>query len=150
MDHRPNDDALIPADERIYLRVYPSADALVPLDGGEYRPNSGAFRRTNQDIPISADRGSLSSPEQTRSRGGPHFHVVALTAAEIRAIGCRVVRNLIRADDPNGDAPNAAHVLIYGSRKKGNDFLGGLTGGEAEKLARRARLVLRGDGAPPA
>lgn len=138
-DLRPADDDSIPGDEKLYIRIFPTADALVPIGNGEYRPNSGTIKRYPGE-PLSADLGSLSTPEQTRDRGtNGNFHVVMITAATVRQLGFRVRRDPI-VDDP---VPNPAHALIYGSSKNtAGDQVGGFTGGEYSKLAHAARPVL--------
>jgi len=77
-DLRPADDAAIPDDERLFVRFYASPDSIVPLPDGGSRPMSGALRRADRkDEPLSVDRSSLCTAEQTRDRGGQGgpFHV---------------------------------------------------------------------------
>ena len=139
-DLRPADDNSIPGDEVLYIRIYPAPDALVPLDGGQHRPNSGSVRGRVRDEPLSVDLGSLSTPEQTRDRGtNGNFHVARITVADVRQFGLRVLR-----DPAVGDpVPNPAHALIYGSRTNDNgDQAGGLTKGENSQLAHAARIVI--------
>ena len=140
-DLRPADDDSIPGDERLYIRIYPAADSIVPVEGAQHRPNSGSVRGRDPDEPLSVDLGSLSTPEQTRDRGtNGNFHVALITAAAVRELGLRVRR------DPVVDGPvaNPAHALIYGSRtnKADSNQAGGLTAGEYSKLAHAARMVI--------
>ena len=138
-DLRPADDNSIPADERLYIRVYPAKDSVVWLEGGGHRLNSGSLRGRNKDEPMSVDLGSLCTPEQTRDRGTHgNFHVAVLIAGEVRLLRFRIVRDPI-ADPP---IPNPAHALILGSRNTGEDLEGALTIGEYGKLARIARIVI--------
>lgn len=139
-DLRPADDDSIPGREELYIRIFPAADALKPVGNGQYRPTSGGIRRYPGE-PLSADLGSLSTPEQTRDRGtNGNFHVVMITAAKLRELGFRVRRDPI-IESP---VPNPAHALIYGSSTNAEgDQAGGLTGGESSKVAHAARLVLR-------
>lgn len=138
-DLRPPDDESIPGEEPLYLRVYPAADSLVPVEDGGYRPMSGSVKGREADEPLSVDLGSLCTPAETRDRGTDgRFHVAMIHVAAIRAIGLRVARDPI-----GGDQPNPAHALVYGSRQdKGKNFVGGLTGGEYSSFARAARFVL--------
>lgn len=141
-DLRPADDDSIPGEERLYLRIYPAPDALVPVEdeAGQHRPHAGSVRGRDPNAPLSVDLGSLSTPEQTRDRGtNGNFHVTVLTVATIRQLGFRVRRDPIA----EGLVPNPAHALIYGSRSNANgDQAGGLTGGEYSKLARAARMAI--------
>jgi len=138
-DLRPADDATIPADERLYVRVFPAPDAVIPVEGGGYRPHSGSIKGRYPDEPMSIDLGSLSTPEQTRDRGADgNFHVVMLSAEAVRQLGFRIIRDPIVA----GPIPNPAHALIMGTRPNPNgDLEGALTGGEYSRLARIARYV---------
>ena len=140
-DRRPADDQAVSDNERLYVRVYPAQDAVVPVGDGTFRPHSGSIRGRHPDQPMSVDLGSKSTPEQTRDRGTDgNFHVAELVAGEVRELGMRVVADPIE----EGAVPNAAHALILGSRpNSGGDLEGALTGGEYSKLARRARIVLR-------
>jgi hypothetical protein len=142
-DLRPADDALIPGDERLYVRFYASPDSVVPLPGGEARPMSGALRRGRKDEPMSVDLASLCTPEETRDRGGNAgpFHVAVVTVTATRALGLRVTRDPLMEGQEGG--PNPAHALVHGSRPNDDgDQTGGLTNGEAERLARTARLAI--------
>ena len=128
------DDQSISGDEILYRRIplHPpdmiqSTDVL-----GEFRPSSGNFRSVG---PLSVDRGSLSSPEQTRDRAKPAvFHVAGFHAKVARQCGCRVVK------DPLPDNP--AHALLYGDHESGT---GALNGKQTKAIARAARLVLLGN-----
>lgn len=139
-DLRPADDDSIPGDERLYIRIYPAPDALVPVGDGQRRPTSGGVTGRDKDEPLSVDLGSLSTPEQTRDRGTDgNFHVAMFTAAAVRQLGLRVRRDPI----VNGPVPNPAHALIYGSRTNADgNQAGGLTKGEYSKLAHTARMVV--------
>ncbi len=138
-DLRPADDNSIPADERLYVRIYPAPDSVVQVEGGGQRPNSGSIRGRDPNEPMSVDLGSLCTPEQTRDRGTDgNFHVATITAGIVRQLGLRVVRNPI-VNDP---VPNPAHALILGSRRNSDDLEGALTLGEYSKLARNARIVI--------
>jgi len=131
MPEFPADDKeAIPDDELLFRRIYPDPGHLVPLgDGTGYRPQSGALR---SPAPLSVDRASLSTPEETRDRDkSSPFHVAAVPAGAVRSVGCKVVR------DP--EQGNLAHCLVYGQHADGK---GGLSGGQAEKIARKARIVL--------
>lgn len=143
-DHRPADDASIPGAERLYVRIFPSPDVVQPSGDGGFRPNSGALKpsKKDRDEPISVDLGSVCPPEQTRDRGtNGNFHVAVLTAADARGLGLRVTRDAIPAGQEGG--PNPAHALVHGSRENENgDRTGGLTTGEYERLARKARFVI--------
>lgn len=137
-DRRPADDDTVLPNERIYVRIYPAEDAIVPVMGGGYRPISGSIKGRDMDEPMSVDLGSLCTPEQTRDRGpGGNFYVAMFTAVMARSLGLRIGR------DPVEDPPNAAHALIYGGRTDaGDNLIGGLTNKEYEKLARLARIIL--------
>lgn len=139
-DLRPADDDSIPDDERLYIRIYPASDALVPVEGGQYRPTSGGVRGRDRDEPLSVDLGSLSTAEQTRDRGtNGSFHVAMIIVAAVRQVGLRVRRDPIL----DGPVPNPAHGLIYGSRTNADgNQAGGLTKGEYSQLAHAARLVI--------
>lgn len=137
-DFRPADDISIPDDEPLYIRIFPSADALIYLpDENRFRPNSGTVKRKNKNEPISMDLGSLCTPEQTRDRGtNGNFHVATLTAGKLRDLGFRIRR------DPIQDQ-NSAHAIVIGSRKNDDgDQNGGLTENESSKLARAARVII--------
>ena len=141
-DRRPADDDAILPGESLYLRVYPGADSIKPTEDGGRRPTSGGVKGRDMDEPLSVDRGSLCTPQQTRDRGTDgNFHVAAFTAGMAREAGLRVRRDPI----PEGQAggPNDAHALVYGSRRDAaGNLIGGLTGGEYAKIARLARIVL--------
>lgn len=125
------DDSTIPGDELLYRRIslrFPEMiqETDVP---GEFRPSSGNFK---SEGPLSVDRSSLSSPEETRDRAKPDlFHVAGVQAQVARQCGCRIVK------DPLPDNP--AHVLIFGSHDSGN---GALNGKQTKAIAKAARLVL--------
>jgi len=139
-DLRPADDESIAGDELLYIRIFPSSDALIEVDGG-FRPNTGSVTGRNKNEPVSVDLGSLCKPEQTRDRGtNGNFHVAMITAASVRALGLRVIRNPIL----DGPLPNPAHALVIGSRVNPNDNnqAGGLTAGEYAKMARAARIII--------
>jgi hypothetical protein len=138
-DLRPADDESILDDDRLYVRIFPSKDVLVPVEGG-HRPMSGSMKGTDRDDSKSVDLASLCTPEQTRDRGtNGQFHVAAIPVSEVRRLGLRIKRDPLQPPDP----PNSAHALIVGSRQDGNgDMKGALTNGEYEKLARVARIVL--------
>lgn len=139
-DLRPADDNSIPADERLYVRIFPAADSVIPVEGGGQRPHTGSIMGRDRDEPMSVDLSSLSTPEQTRDRGtNGNFHVAMLTAETVRQLGFRIVR------DPIVDevVPNPAHALILGSRDNSDgDLEGALTRGEYSRLARIARIVI--------
>jgi hypothetical protein len=144
-DLRPADDlAAIPNEERLFIRFFAAADSVVPLPDGSARPMSGAFRRADRmHEPFSVDRSSVCTAEETRDRGGQGgpFHVAAFTAATARGLGLRLTPNPIPDGEEGG--PNAAHALVHGTRPDGDgNLMGGLTNGEAERLARAARLVI--------
>ena len=127
-ENAPNEQA-IGDEELLYRRVYPDPDALIANPDGSYRPQSGSLR---SDGPLSVDRGSLCTPEQTRDRDtSSRFYVAAFSAAAAREAGCQVI-----ADPLPG---NSAHALIYGNHASGN---GCLTQNQAKKIAQRARVVL--------
>lgn len=125
------DDSSIPDDELLYRRIplYP-ADMIQGTDvAGEFRPSSGNFR---SEGPLSVDRSSLSSPEQTRDRAKPMvFHIAGFLGKDARQCGCRIVK------DPLPDNP--AHVLVFGNHDRGT---GALNGKQTKAIARAARLVL--------
>ena len=140
-DLRPADDLSIPADERLYIRIYPAPDAVCPVGDGHLRPNSGGTKGRHRDEPLSVDLGSICTPDETRDRGTTpnFFHVAVLIATEIRQIGLGIARDPIMNEDP----PNPAHGLILGSRADAvGNLQGGLTKGENEKLARKARIII--------
>ncbi len=92
---------------------------------------------------MSVDLGSLCAPQETRDRGGAAgpFHVAVVTAATVRVLGLRITKDPLSEGQEGG--PNPAHALIHGTRPNDDGNLtGGLTNGEAEKLARAARVVL--------
>lgn len=132
----PDDKDAIPDSELLYRRIYPDPAHLVPLeDGTGCRPRSGAFRSPE---PLSVDRSSRSTPEQTRDRDtSSPFHVAAFSAGVARAAECRIV--------PDEREGNPAHALVYGRHADGK---GGLSNGQAEKIARRAKIVLLNPDAP--
>jgi hypothetical protein len=147
-DLRPADDDSIPGTEPLYIRIYPALDALVLVEGGHYRPNTGSVRGRKPDQPLSCDLGSLCTPEQTRDRGTDgNFHVAMITAGTVRQLGLRVRRDPII----DGPVPNPAHALVYGKRIDSHDNqAGGLTSGEYSRLAHAARVVLiTGQAGPP-
>ncbi len=125
------DDSSIPDEELLYRRI-----PLHPLDNiqptevaGEFRPSSGNFR---SDGPLSVDRGSLTTPEETRDRAKPTlFHVAQIHAKIARQCGCRLVK------DPMPDNP--AHILLFGNHESGS---GALNGKQTKAIARAARIVL--------
>ena len=139
-DLRPADDNSIPADEHLYVRIYPAPDSVIAVEGGGQRPNTGSIKGRDRDEPMSVDLGSLSTPQQTRDRGtNGNFHVAMLIAGAVRQLGFRIVR------DPIVDelVPNPAHALVLGSRGDSDDNLkGALTRGEYARLARIARIVI--------
>lgn len=127
-ENAPNEHA-IEDEELLYRRIYPDPDAVTENPGGGKRPVSGSLR---SDGPLSVDRGSLCTPQQTRDRDtSSQFHVAAFSASVAREAGCRVI-----ADPLPG---NSAHALIYGKHTSGN---GSLTKSQAKKIANRARVVL--------
>jgi hypothetical protein len=138
-DLRPADDQTIPGHERLYVRIYPAQDAVVPVGDDTFRPHSGSIRGRDADQPMSIDLGSRSTPEQTRDRGtNGNFHVAELVADDVRELGLRIVRDPIVEDA----VPNPAHALILGNRPGPNgDLIGALTKGEYSKLARKARII---------
>lgn len=142
-DLRPADDQAIPGDERLYIRFYASQDSVVPLGGGEFRPNSGALRPRRKEEPISADLASLCTPQESRVRGGHAgpFNVAVITVAAVRGLGLRVTQDPISEGDEGG--PNPAHALVHGTRENDvGNMTGGLKGPEAERLARASRLAI--------
>lgn len=137
MNGNPAQEAPIPDEEVLYLRVFPSPSALVYIPGNGDRPNSSAFRTKSDADGVSVDLGSLSTPHETLARAPhPYFHVARITAKEIRDTGCRLVRDPIGENDPLGDPPNPAHALILGAEKTL------LTGTERKNLANKARIEL--------
>jgi hypothetical protein len=149
-DLRQADDGTIPDDELLYFRIHPAGDAIVPAGNGQYRPNSGTLRGY-PDEPLSCDLSSLSSPEQSRDRGtNGSFHVAAITAGAIRQM--QVGQQAFRVwRDPivNGPVPNNAHAVIAGNRVTSGNQIGGLTNGEAERIARASRIILFATGYQP-
>jgi len=140
------DDGLIPDDELLYIRVYPDPDAIYfDPDTGEYRAGTTAFR--DNTGPLSADRSSLSTAEQTRDWEPSHpYHVVAIKAGTARKYDCRVV------PDPRPQtathAENKAHVSIFGDHKLGNGAL--RNNSQARRIAHDpdTKVVLINDKAP--
>jgi hypothetical protein len=131
------DDPSIPDEELLYRRIpLQPVDNIQPTDvEGEYRPSSGNFR---SDGPLSVDRASLTTPDQTRDRGRSGiFHVAQVQAKVARQCGCRLVK------DPMPDNP--AHILMFGNHDSG---AGALNGKQAKVVARAARIVLW-SGPPP-
>lgn len=140
-DQRPADDPAIPDDERLYIRIYPAPDAFVPTADGGSRPVTGGVKGRDKNEPISVDRASLSTPDETRNRGpGGNFHVAEVRVRVLRERGFRVVGD--PTNEP-GDV-NPAHVLVYGSRENPDDGhqTGGFTKGEFAEFARNCRAVL--------
>lgn len=126
-----SDDPLITDDELLYRRIPLHPPEMIQETDvpGEFRPSSGNFR---SEGPLSVDRSSLSSPEQTRDRAKPTvFHVAGVQAKVARQCGCRIVK------DPLPDNP--AHVLIFGDHESGT---GALSGKQTKTIARVARIVL--------
>lgn len=125
------DDQSIPDDEILYRRIplHPP-DMIQPTEVvGEYRPSSGSFK---SDGPLSVDRGSLASPEETRDRARPGlFHVAEVKARVARECGCRLVKDPIR--------DNPAHVLVFGDHDSGT---GALNKKQTKVVARAARIVI--------
>ena len=128
----PPDDASISDDEMLYVRVYPCRDALQATQRhGEFRPMSGALRRHGDAL--SADLGSLCTPEQTQQRANnASFHVAAFTAGDARAAGCIVTRDPVAGND--------AHALVWGD----NTADGSLSMRQSKQIAQRSRIVLLG------
>lgn len=125
------DDQSIPGNEILYRRIPLHPPEMIQGTDipGEFRPSSGNFK---SEGPLSVDRSSLSSPEQTRDRAKPIvFHVAGVQAKVARQCGCRVVK------DPLPDNP--AHVLIFGNHGSGT---GALNGKQTKTIANAARLVL--------
>ena len=125
------DDPSIPDEELLYRRIpLQPPDNIQPTEvEGEWRPSSGNFRSNG---PLSVDRASLTTPEQTRDRGRPMiFHVAQVPAKVARQCGCRLVKDLM----PN----NPAHILLFGNHDSG---VGALNGKQAKAIARAARIVL--------
>lgn len=139
-DLRSANDNSIPAEEPLYVRIYPAPDSVQPVEGNGQRPNRGSIRGRDHEKPMSVDLGSICTPEQTRDRGtNGNFHVAMLVAGAVRQLGFRIVRNPI----VDGPLPNPAHALIMGSRSNSdNNLVGALTKGESERLARMARIVI--------
>lgn len=111
------DDLSIPDEELLYRRIpLHLPDNIQPTEvTGEFRPSSGNFR---SDGPLSVDRGSLTTPEETRDRGKPTlFHVAQIHAKIVRQCGCRLVK------DPMPDNP--AHILLFGNHDSGSGALNG-------------------------
>lgn len=136
-DLRLPDDPSINDDDLLYVRIFPSEDALVQAEGGIFRPASGSLRRG--DEPLSVDLGTMCSPQETRDRdGSAAFHVAQFTARVVRQAGCRVAR---RPEDGN-----PAHAEVYGNRQDTMKmFTGGLTKGETKAIARQAAIILKSD-----
>lgn len=125
----PADDESISDDERLYFRVFPLGDALVPLDDGCFRPNSGAFKF---DQAMSVDLGSMCAPEETQEREqSRRFHVACITAGALRAMGCVIQREPVPG--------NPSHALIWGAHQSGS---GALTGSQRSKAAKASLIVL--------
>jgi hypothetical protein len=125
------DDLSIPDDELLFRRIpLQPPDNIQPTElDGEYRPSSGNFR---SDGPLSVDRASLTTPEQTRDRGKPGvFHIAQVHARVARQCGCRLVK------DPMPENP--AHVLIFGNHDSGSKALNKK---QTKTIARAARIVL--------
>lgn len=138
-----SEDSPIGEDEDLFIRV--TADSqnqwVKKLSNGEYRPGTGVFLRRD-DKPLSVDRASKTTAQETQSRGKPgKFHVARFKAKAAIEAGCKVV--------PDRKPDNPAHVLIHGNRKNKNlELKGSLTDSEAKKIARQARIVLW-EGTPP-
>lgn len=132
----PDDKEAIPDHEFLYRRIFPDRHNLVRSDDGiGFRPASGALKSRE---PLSVDRASLCTPEETRDRDrSSPFHVAEISARVARAEGCRIV--------PKREEGNPAHALLYGRRADGK---GGLSGGQAEKIARRSKIVLLNPAGP--
>lgn len=137
-DEFPPDDKRIPNEELLYLRVFPDPDCIRPIGNeGEYRPRSGEFR---SDGPLSVDRGSMCTREQTRDRDTSRpYHVADIPAWVFRSQGCRVVWEPVEA--------NPAHTSIYGDhfRQDGTkDGVpdGSLTGSQTKGVARQVKISL--------
>ena len=112
-DQRPADDDSIPAEERLYVRIYPAPDSVIPVEGGARRPNSGSIKGRDPKKPMSVDLGSLCTPEQTRDRGtNGNFHVAMLIAGAVRQLGLRIVR-----DDVHVQLRLAALLDAYAQRE---------------------------------
>lgn len=124
-------DPSIPDNELLYRRIpLQPTDTIQPTGvPGEFRPSSGNFRSGG---PLSVDRASLTTPEQTRDRAKPAlFHVAQFPAIVARQCGCRIVK------DPLPDNP--AHTLLYGNHESGT---GGLNKKQTKAIARAAKIVL--------
>ena len=137
------EDLPIEDDDDLFIRVTsdPQNQWIVKLSSGEYRPSSGSFLRRN-DSPLSVDRASKTTAEDTQKRGNPgKFHVAKFKAKAAKDAGCKVV--------PDRIPENPAHVHIHGNRKnKSDEVTGALTDAEAKKIAIKARIILW-EGSPP-
>jgi len=81
------DDQSISGDEILYRRIPLNPSEMIQETDvpGEFRPSSGNFR---SEGPLSVDRSSLSSPEQTRDRAKPAvFHIMWLQNSEGSSAG---------------------------------------------------------------
>ena len=128
----PPDDLSISDEEMLYVRVYPTPDALVPVEGtDQHRAGSGALRRPGD--PLSADLGSLCTPKVTQQRAGIDraYHVAAFSAGAVRRAGCRVTRDPVEG--------NAAHALVWGDHQAGD---GALSMKQTKLIAKESRIVL--------
>ncbi len=123
------DDSSIEPSEILYLRVHP--DHVVPDHDspGEYRPDSGSFRR---DESLSVDLASMCTPEQTQDRaGGVPFHVASFSVRDARGEGCRVRREPLPEND--------AHALVIGDNANGK---GSLKKIQAKNISKKTQIIL--------
>lgn len=138
------DDKSIRDEDELYIRVFPDSDSLVYDPTRQiFRPSSGALK--SRDNPLSADLGTLSTPEETRDRCKEYpFHVAMFTAGLARKYNCRIVR------DPTPETPtspaNPAHVLVFGDNA--NKSGGLIPNSQSKKIAHESVVVLVNPNAP--
>lgn len=120
----PQDDRSIGDNETLLRRIRPKDIHLDPLTN-QYRPESGCFR---SDEFISVHIASLTSHRQVLSNY-PEFSLVEFTVAELRSIGCIVVRDPLPED--------SSHALIYGTAPGGY-----VSKTQAKKLSKICRWVV--------
>lgn len=133
------DDGSIPNEELLYYRVFPDPDSITPIDQatGQYRPTSGALK--DERGPLSVDRSSLSTPEQTRDRNKSQpWHVAAFSAGTARKYGCRVVPDPQPATAT--EPANTAHVSLFGNHESGNGALNYKS--QSRRIAREPGTVI--------
>jgi len=118
------DDTTIPDNERLWRRVFPSA-IHTDEETNELRAQSGAFR--DHRGPLSVDIASLTTQEASLAKRRD-MCLTEFSAKAARNAGCKIRR------DPLPDGP--AHALIYGTHRNG-----GLSGREAQSIARQSRII---------